>query len=680
MRKVILFLSLILLLSNITFAQTKKYLRKAARATENGYLEKSKQYYLKVLEYDKDNYQANVGLGITLSEFMDQYEEALPYLENAYLHTPKDTLPDLLYALAKCYQHLGKFNEAIVLLEKLSGSVALDDEDKFYQLDLKKRKADCVYAMANNTATNPQDWYVINLGSNINSKMPEYVPVLTPENELLFTSRRKDSPKEKINDLDGKYFESMYISKMENGRFGSPRRYTLPDLFKDSKFRKFHESIISMSPDGTKLFVYRDNKIYEINISDVKKVEPKKLSKNINIDSYQNHAYLSKDNKTLFFTSKAAGGYGGLDIYKSVKGEDGNWGKPENLGPNINTGYDEDAPFLSDDGKTLFFASRGLPGYGNFDLYKSELTDGKWSEPKNLGFPINSPAHDIFMIQNKDGNIGYFSSARPGGKGDMDIYKINYLKDYNKRCETDENPLVTIKTETLSTTENKYAFIATVPDYLKVLKYEWKINNVENRETQNYLEAAFATASDNNVKVKLFAYCDTCYEPMVICNIARINVVATQSVEPLAGNTSTTSAGTTDISAFKGQLSNDQLTSIGFNINPVRFNFNSTDVRDDAQTILNKNIEVLKSHPELKVEIYGYADTQGKKGYNKILSEKRARNIKKYMVENGINKKQITIVVGKGATNLVNDCVHGEECGKEQNEMNRRVELKVWKK
>lgn len=682
MRHFIYSLIIVLFCTLNSWAQTNRFLRKAARSTENGSLEKAKEYYLKILATDQDNYRANVALGITLSEFQDQYEEALPYLEKAYAHTPKDTLPDLLYALAKCYQHAGQFEKAVGFLEKLNGSVALDEEDKYFQLDLKKRKQDCAYAMANNTITSQKEWYVINLGSSINSKMPEYVPVITPENELLFTSRRKDHEKEKINDLDGKYFESMYISKIENGKFETPRRYTIPDLFMSSKFRKHHESVISMSPDGKKLFVYRDNKIYEIEISDVKKSEPKKLSKNINFDSYQNHAYLSKDEKQLFFTSEAKGGFGGLDIYRSVKGSDGIWGTPENLGPNVNTAYDEDAPFLSNDGQILYFASRGLPGYGNFDLYKSELgSDGKWGIPQNLGMPINSQAHDIFMVQNKDGNIGYFSSARPGGKGDMDIYKINYLKDYNKRCETEENPLLSIKTETISSTDNRYAFTATVPEYLKVLKYEWKVNNSDTKDTENYAEAVFTGGSDNHVKLRAFVYCDTCFEPIVLCNIVRVNVVATQSVDVLANNNGGNTAGTlNDLKNFKGKLSNEQLAALGFNVTPVRFNFNASDVREDAKTILDKNIEVLKANPDLKLEVYGYADTQGRPGYNKNLSDKRARNIKDYMVQNGVNKKQIIIVVGKGATNLVNDCVKGEECDKEHNEMNRRVEFTVIKK
>ena len=124
------------------------------------HLDKARQYYLKVLAIDKYNYNANVGFGIMLSEFMDQPEEALPYLQNAYNHTPKDTLPDLIYALSKCYQHEGNFEESIKFLDMLKGAVAIDEDDKLFQLDLKKRKEDCVYAMANSNPANPKDWYV----------------------------------------------------------------------------------------------------------------------------------------------------------------------------------------------------------------------------------------------------------------------------------------------------------------------------------------------------------------------------------------------------------------------------------------------------------------------------------------------------------------------------------------
>lgn len=676
MRKIVCLFIIIFCLQNLAHSQVRRYLRKAANATENGHLDKARQWYLKALAKDKDNYKANAGLGITLAEFMDQLDEALPYLENAYRHSPADTLPDLLYALSKCYQYEGRFEDAIRFLDMLHGSVAIDEDDHYYQLDLKKRKEDCIYAMTNKNGANPKDWYVVNLGSTINSKMPEYVPVLTPNNELLFTSKRQDDKKEKINDLDGKYFESMYLSQVENGKFAAPRRYTVPDLFVSSKFRKHHESVISMSPDGRKLYVYRDNKIFEIDMENLKKESPKKLSKSINFAYYQNHAYLSKDSKTLFFTSESKDGFGGVDIYKSEKLADGVWGKPENLGPNVNTAYDEDAPFLSDDGKTLYFASRGHPGYGNFDIYKSELVDGKWQAPVNLGLPINSPAHDIFMVQNRDGNIGYFSSGRKGGKGDMDIYKINYLANYNKECTTFSDNTITLSNTVVNEKENEYTIKAQIPDYLKVLQSGWKVNNEEAAGKDNILEYKFPKTGDYAIQYKVFAYCDTCIEPILACNTATISIKSGEQ-PVMADNTAAILAA---LENYHGRLSDEQLKALGFDLTPIRFAFNKPEVRETEANTLNKNIEILKKHPELKIEIYGYADTQGKPGRNMVLSGQRANNVKNFLVKNGLNKKQINKTAGKGATNLLNDCTHGEDCGKEQNEMNRRAEIVVLKK
>jgi outer membrane protein OmpA-like peptidoglycan-associated protein/tetratricopeptide (TPR) repeat protein len=676
MRKIFCLLIVFLFVLNPAQSQIRRYLRKAANATENGNMDKAKQWYLKALEKDKDNYKANVGLGITLAEFMDQLDEALPYLENAYRHSPPDTLPDLIYALSKCYQYEGRYQEAIRFLNMLEGSVAIDEDDEYYQLDLKKRKEDCLYAIANNQGAQPKDWYVVNLGSTINSKMPEYVPVLTPNNELLFTSKRQDDKKEKINDLDGKYFESMYLSQVENGRFAAPRRYTIPDLFVSSKFRKHHESVISMSPDGKKLYVYRDNKIYEIDMDNLKKENPKKLSKSINFAYYQNHAYLSKDSKLLFFTSESKDGYGGVDIFKSEKLADGVWGKPENLGPNINTAYDEDAPFLSDDGKTLYFASRGHPGYGNFDIYKSELQpDGKWGPPVNLGLPINSSAHDIFMVQNRDGNIGYFSSGRKGGKGDMDIYKINYLANYNRECTTFSDKVVAFSNVVVNEKENEYMINAQIPLHLKILQSGWKVNNEDVTGKETVLEYKFPKAGDYTIQYKVFAYCDTCIEPVLACNSTIISI---KSGEPVVVDNS--AAVLAALGNYHGKLNDEQLKALGYDLSPIRFDFNSTDVRGGEADILARNAEVLKKHPELRIEISGFADSQGKPGRNLVLSAQRAKSVKDFLLKNGLNKKQILKTSGKGATNLLNDCKRGEDCSKEQNEMNRRAEISVFKK
>ena len=402
-----------------------KYIRKAGReAGGKGDLEKARLYYLKAYHLDSNSYKANVGLGITLSEFMGKYQEALPYLKNAERLSTKDTLEDLFYALGKSYHYHEQFDKALTNYHKMQKYTALQDDDKLFHLELDKDIEDCNYAQSHTLVTNPKEYYVANVGSKINTPAPEYVPVLTKNNELLFTSKRKDDKKEKINPLDGQYFESMYISKIENGTFSEPRRYTIPDMYLKSAFKKGHESIVSMSPDGKKVFVFQNSKLYESDMSQTT-IEPVKLSKNVNLDYYQNHAYLTKDEKTLFFTSEdAKGSVGGNDIYKVNKQEDGTWGEPENLGTTINTKLNEDSPYLTDDGKTLYFASNGHPGYGGYDIYKSTFENGNWTEPVNLGKPMNTVGHDIFLTNTSDQKSGYFSSNRMGGKGGMDIYKI----------------------------------------------------------------------------------------------------------------------------------------------------------------------------------------------------------------------------------------------------------------
>jgi tetratricopeptide (TPR) repeat protein len=671
MRRLLLILFVFFCLQPAYFSQVKKYLRKAARATENGQLEKARLLYLKGLAKDSMNYKLNLGIGLNLSEFMDRPEEALKYLERAYNSSPKDTLPDLLFALAKVYEHYGRYKDAIPLFDRLAGVSAVEEDDSLFQMDVRKRKADCYYGIEHDFFTSPKDWYVVNVGSNINTQAPEYVPVLTPNNELLFTSKRQDDPKEKINDIDGKFFESMYISELKNGRFNPPRRYTIPDLFAKSKFRKHHESIISMSPDGKKLFLYRDTKIFEVTMDAVKKESPKKLSKSINFAYYQNHAYLTRDGNTLYFTSESSEGEGGNDIYVAKKGADGNWTKPENLGAPVNTAYDEDAPFVSDDGKTLYFASKGHPSYGSFDIYKSTWEDGKWSSPENLGKPINSAAHDIFMITNGEGNIGYFSSSRVGGKGDMDIYKINYLKDYDRECTTHNDATISLSTEKLAdTTTNKYLIKAGLPDYYKILRFAWSVNGTTVNATGDRLEYGFKEVGTYPVEVKIVSYCDTCMEPFVACNTTSITVEQPIVIKP----------SIPDLSSYHGQLSKDQLLALGFDVTPIRFNFNKADVREDMRSILDKNLEVLKTYPDLYIEITGHADSQGKPSRNMVLSGQRAQNVKAYLTKKGLAKKRIKRTYAKGAKELLNDCIRGEDCPKEKNEVNRRVEISVFRK
>jgi outer membrane protein OmpA-like peptidoglycan-associated protein/tetratricopeptide (TPR) repeat protein len=669
-------LCIFICLNTSLFSQRKvnRYVTRAGRATENGKLEKARDFYIKALTINKNSFKANAGLGITLFEFMDKPEEALPYLEAAYKNSLPDTLPDLIFALAKCYQHHTRYKEALEFYAKLAGVTASIEDNNAFQLEIKKRKEDCAYGSAHQKDIPDKNIYVVNIGSKVNSQAPEYVPVITPNNELIFTSKRKDSKREKLNYLDGKYFESMYISKVENGRFAGPRRYTVPDMFLKSKFRKHSESIISMSPDGKKLFIYRDAKIFEIDMDKTTTAEPKKLAKTINFDYYQNHAYLSKDGKVLMFTSEAEDAVGGIDIYQAEKIGDGVWSKPKNIGKPVNTIYDEDAPFLSDDGKTLYFASKGHPGFGNFDMYKSALVDGKWTEPVNLGKPINSPAHDIFLVQESAERFGYFSSARVGGYGDMDIYKINYLDKIKGECPAGNSPILNIAVTSEESNNSTKLITANLPSNFTVYSYAWKVNEEkQNGETKAEFKYRPKMAGDYIVSSKLIAFCDTCLDPYVACNSVTVSLSGPTIVTPTVAISTPT---VVDLTNVKGPLNKDQANSVGIDISPLHFSFNSADLKPESEKVLAINLEVLKAHPELSIEIIGYADNQGTEGYNKKLSQKRAEQVKAALVKNGLDKKRILKVEGKGETNFVVECA---DCDAEQNEKNRRVEFTVIK-
>ena len=673
MRKILFLIVVVLCFGNIVaFKPENKLLRKAMRQLEKGNLKEAKLTYKQAVEKYPTSFKANLGMGLLLSELLANYTEAQPFLEKAYTISSKDTVPALIYALAKCYQHNGEFEKALEYFNSLDGYTDPDDEIDVMK-DIQKRKGDCNYAIRNRSNPLSKDLYIVNAGSNVNSDMPEYVPVLTPKNELIFTSRRKDDSNEQLSYLDGKYFESMYISKIENSGMQTPRRYTLPDHFSRSKFKKQHESVVSMSPDGSILFTFHDNKIYEIKMNETETKKPTKLLKTVNYDYYQNHAFLTKDGKSLYFTSEGKGGKGGLDIYKAVRGSDGQWGTPENIGSDINTEFDEDAPFVTDDGNTLYFASNGHQGFGNFDIYKCKWIDGKWSKPENLGQPVNSPGHDIFLVLDGSEANGYFSSSRSGGYGDMDIYKINYLTNLKQDCTPGTNVL-SLKIEDTDASDFSNTVKANVSEHYKVLASEWKIN--ENKVTSELFSLTndYKKKGKYNVSAKFIVYCDTCFAPIVACSSIE-NIFERNDVVIVPPSNS----DVVDLKNMKGELTKDQLKTLGFDTRAILFDFDSSNLKDEANSILKTNVIVMKKYPSLHVEITGYTDAKGTEAHNRKLSAKRAKKVMRYLRTEGIDEKQILLSTGKGASDPVVNC-ESKQCNDEEMQQNRRVEFKVFNK
>ncbi|MFN5911168.1 MAG: hypothetical protein ACK45H_07530, partial [Bacteroidota bacterium] len=262
----------------------------------------------------------------------------------------------------------------------------------------------------------------------LNTPFPDFAPLISLDGKrILYTARRPWEGADMLGFLDKKTNlppEDCYYSDRSDSEWGKSIRLDLCTY-------NLSESFLALSSDERQFIFYTDSTgngdLYKGN-SIANFIQPELFfsDSSLNTQYWEPHATLSSDGNTIFFTSNRAGGIGGRDIYYTIKKENGQWSAPMNLGAPINTEHDEDSPFLSFDGKILYFSSNGTRSFGGFDLFYSELgSDGKWSEPLNMGMPINSTYDDIFYSTTIDGKTGYFSSNREGGKGSLDIYSLN---------------------------------------------------------------------------------------------------------------------------------------------------------------------------------------------------------------------------------------------------------------
>lgn len=660
-------ISLLALLLLISCSETKRLIRKAEISTGQMHYQKALAYYDKVLEKDNDSYRANAGKGIVLSEFMEQHDNAIPYLEKALMFGPKDTLVKIHYNLGKGYHHLGNYNKALYHYRKIIPHNNIEDKD--YDAFLDKRISDCKYALGHAEIEPHNEQNIKNIGNIINSEYSEYAAV-SAGNNLFFTSRKKDDEKEKVNGWDGKYFESIYVSSWENEAFSVPERYTIPSLDEKSKFQKYNEAVISISSEEEKMFIYRDGKIYESNLNDPT-AKATEMDRTINFSRFQNHAAVSGNGNILFFTSESKDGKGGTDIFQSVKNINGQWSAPILLDTTIiNTPFNEESPFYAENG-TLYFSSNGLPGYGGYDVYKTRLVNGKWTIPQNLGQPVNSPGDDLFFTLKKNSPDGYYSSNRTGGFGDMDIYHVHYVSNEIPDCQSEKEHLLTINFAQSINENPAYYIMLKLPDeYSKNIRsYTWTINDSLLADTAEQFQYRFNSPGNYKLAAKVLLYCDTCPSMMAMCT--EKTIIIEDTYQPLAENLAA------DITENDNYLSSEELKNIDWDISPIYFDYNEYLLKENAVNTLNQNIEVLKNHRNFVIEITGYTDSRGSSIYNMELSAKRVNSVRRYLLSKGISDGRIIATYSLGESKLANNCSDYIECEEQQHQLNRRVEINV---
>jgi tetratricopeptide (TPR) repeat protein/cell division septation protein DedD len=351
----------------------------------------------------------------------DKHEDAYKYLSEIYAKNKK--IDEIDYDLAKAAHFVNKLDEATTAINLYRGK-KLSPENKS-KADLLKRYID----NADYWVGKPTSAKISNLGDAINSEGEEYVPSITAdESTLIYTYVGPKSLGGLMNDQSqsdplGTYHEDIYMSVKQNNEFATASG--LANINTDA-----HDAAISISNDGSVLFVYRDNTddhgdIYESFLNGTTYSSPKKIKGLVNSYSWDGHCSLSPDGRTLYFCSERGGGYGGRDIYKATMLQDSTWGNIVNLGDSINTTFDEDAPFMHPDGVTLYFSSKGRSSMGGYDVFRSVMSaDSTFKSTENLGFPINSTDDDVYFVLAANNKHAYYSSGRPGGKGLKDIYRI----------------------------------------------------------------------------------------------------------------------------------------------------------------------------------------------------------------------------------------------------------------
>ena len=447
----------------------------------------------------------------------------------------------------------------------------------------------------------------------ISTEYDEYLPIISPDNEMaLFTRKIKtESRKDDFTTQTG-LKEKFMFSLRSDDEFGRGQLMPLP-------FNKYDNEGGATLTINNKLLYYTlckytsDRRYYNCDIcyseniagtwTNIQSISDKVNSEN----SWESQPSITSDGKTLFFVSDRAGGLGGYDIYKTLKDKNGDWGPPENLGSAINTAGNEKSPFIHTDSQTLYFSSDGLMGLGGYDIFLSKLGEnGEWSEPKNIGYPINSFDDDVGFFVSTDGQYGYFASNKFGGFGGWDLYSF----DLYEAARPEKVLLVRGK---ISDEEHTGYVDAKV-----------EIKNVETKKiteldvdsvTGEYFGAVLLR-NDYIMSVKKKGY---------VQESKYISKISQRASKPL------------DLFIDLKPIQ----VGMSYRLNDIYFDFNSFELLPESMLVIDEFYQFLVENPNLKISIQGHTDNIGSAEDNRLLSENRAQAVYTHLIQRGIKANRL---------------------------------------
>lgn len=480
-----------------------------------------------------------------------------------------------------------------------------------------------------------------------NSKFSDYGTAIKGDT-LVFASARDFVLDNKTYARTNQSYTSLYQSvKKTSGEFTSPK------IFSKNSFSIYHEATAVFSKDGKTMFYSQNqlsknsksklvNGLFKIYKSVYSKGKwhnkgPISLTENDSVNIAD--PALSPDGKYLYFAADFKESFGKSDLFKVALNVDGSFGKIEHLSNKINTEGRESFPFITED-NTLIFASDGHPGLGGLDLYSIDLSDPN-AEVINLSSGVNSPFDDFALTVNSQMNQGYFSSNRPGGIGDDDLYSFNlaYLPVAVSGKVVDAATNEIIPNASITILDSKNNVLTTLQTDLN----------------GNFVFKDVKPNSNYTIKIEQINY---------VASAKSINVYKKDSNElyPIVKA----------VEQIKPEVDLSNLLAL----NSVYFDTNKSFIRKDAKVVLDKIVTIMNQYPQIMLEIGSHTDSRESKKYNLRLSQQRADATLAYLVSKGIAKSRLT-ANGYGESQLVNNCKDNTECSETEHQQNRRSTFKV---
>lgn len=630
-----------------------------------GFLVLARDHYLFANQYNPDNAVLNYRIGVCYLYTDDKYE-AIRFLVRAYELNP-EVSRDIRYLLGRAYHQVLEFDKARDQYLLFSQSLT-PEESKEFRDEVEKLIMECKYGKE--LVQNPVRLIIQDLGPEVNSEFDDYNPVFASgDTALFFTSRKPWGKKPDRSEIDNKFLEDIYVSRIHDGNFLQAVRLGKP-------FNSDHnEAIVGISPDGTELFIYKGEvEGGDILISRLKPEKgtwkkPESLKGKLKSEARETSACLSPDGSELYFISdNPKTSNGGKDIYVTRIDAKGKWQEPENLGRLINTPYDEEGIFISPDGRYMYFSSMGHNSMGGFDIFRSERSEvGNWSEPVNMGYPINSPDDELFYITDKTGRFGYYSAIRQEGMGAKDIYKVIFLGAEKEMLTATRDTL--IAGPALSPKKGFFTLpVAMSLDTAYVIS--GVVRDTMGRDTTVVARISFINAESGVVEATAMSLSGGKY------------TVRLEHARPYGVEINATGylyfLDVMDLSSATGDdvINQDfylQRIEVGTKVvlENIYFETGKAVLTPASYNSIDQVLRFLENNPSVELEISGHTDNTGSYKVNAKLSEARAKAVVDYLVGRGISAGRLQY---KGYADTQPIATNDTPDGKEKN---RRVEFKV---